>query len=468
MSNWSVDPVETPTIWDVLNSGQTCSEIPSADISDSGTCYDAGTSAPTGIDGDSANVTDAHHRLDGRLRRRLDPCRTTATPGETDVDLSVRRANSPAPLATSTTTKPAVVSWVSQPDSGSANDVTYYPDSANSATPDITYVATSDGFTLPVSLATNDAYAPDPPSGDAEEDPSNVFVHDPELAKSVAPTSATIGAHVQYTLTSCTPAGGELYAGVTTYLLGTDLSYDSTVPATASCTGGAIAGTATPTLNGGADSGFTLSRVIEHGHARLAKHARGQLGRRRRHDHHRRDRGGRRRQRPWRHDDEHRFVYLRELRRNGHRITHRCQRRVDHRHSRTSPLRRATTLAVTRAQAATVQYTLGLSNSSATDVSAANDLVATDCLENDMTYVADSAAITMPFGSLAVGSAETDDLHPRLGQLLFDWRQRAHLDAQQRVALQRDPTFAGASGTIVFDDNSRIPRRSGHLPRRRG
>ena len=255
VSNWGLEPVYTPTIWDPLQSTQTCSEI--SDISDSGSCYDSGTSAPTGINGLSADVTDPTIVWSGADVASIAAATSTTVPGELTLSYQFD-VPSPAAAGDIFNDEAGVVSYVAEPDTGPADDVTYYPQTHN--------ISTADGFTLPGSLVGNDTYAPTPPTGTVEEDPSNVHIHQPVIAKAVSPGSATIGQAVKYTVTATSPSGVSLYDGVVTDPLGSRLTYDPTGPdgqATASCVGGSIGGgTDSPPLTGVTDvDGFTFSEA---------------------------------------------------------------------------------------------------------------------------------------------------------------------------------------------------------------
>ena len=283
------------------------------------------------------------------------------------------------------------------------DDVTYYPQTNN--------IATSDGFILPSSLVGNDTYSPTPPAGTVEEDPSNVYVHDPEISKAVTPGTATIGQDAKYTITATSPAGGSLYDGVVTDALGTRLSYDSTGPdgaAKASCAGGAIAAPDSPTVNGGTDgAGFSFSEAsntvtldwppdlgasstdavctitFDATVVDVAANYRGQAV-----------------------PNSATFAYHNEFGGAG----------------TGTPISSNTVnvtvtepdIALTKTDnsggnpvspGATVTYTLTLSNQNLTSVSSASDMVVADCVKNGVSYVADSSTITLPGRDVRSGAS---------------------------------------------------------------
>jgi len=401
VENWSLEPVLTPTIWDVLQSGQTCADVSA--VSNGGTCYAAGSSAPTGIDGDSANVTDTTIVWTGANIASVAAATNTTTPGTATLTYQYDVPSTKA-AGDVIADQAGLVSWNSQPDTGSA--ITYYPQTNN--------IATSDGFTPPTSLGTNDEYAPAPPAGNVEKDPSNVFLPDPSITKAVTPSTATIGQVVKYTVTATDPAGGTLNAGVVTDALGSRLTYDASGPdvTTASCSGGAITGTDTPTLNGGSDgAGFSFTEAanaltldwpstlassssdavctitFDATIADVAANVRGQI------------------------------------------VPNHAALTYDNDASSGagtgSPVTSNTVnvtviepdVALTKsdngtgapphqfAPGATVTYTLTLNNQNLANVSSAHDLVATDCVEGSASYVTGSSTITVPSQSTLVGAA---------------------------------------------------------------
>ena len=405
VSNWGLYSVYTPTIWDPLLSNQSCSDI--SDISNSGTCYGAGASAPTGINGDSANLTDPTIVWSGSNVASIAAATSTTAPGE--VTLSYQYD---IPLGAATgdifNDKAGVVSYVAEPDTGSGN-VTYYPQTNN--------IATSDGFTLPGSLVGNDTYAPTPPTGTVEEDPSNVYVHDPEISKAVTPGSATIGQVVKYTLTATSPSGGSLYGGAVSDPLGTRLTYDPTGPygpATASCVGGAIGGGSdSPVVNEGVDGdGFNFSEAVNtitldwpdltdsatNAVCTITFDAtvndvntnhRGQTI-----------------------PNSAKFAYENESSGSG------TGSPVTSNSVNVTVTEPDVALAKTDSDAgnpvphqtspgSTVAYTLTVSNQNLANVSSASDMVVTDCVQNGATYVAGSSTVTVPGqGALSGASAE--------------------------------------------------------------
>jgi fimbrial isopeptide formation D2 family protein/uncharacterized repeat protein (TIGR01451 family) len=391
VSNWGLDPVYTPTIWDPLQSTQTCAEIP--DISDSGTCYNPGDPAPTGIDGLSADVIDPTIVWNGPDIASIAAATSTTAPGELTLSYQF---DIPSAAATGDVfnDEAGVVSYVAAPNTGPADDVTYYPQMNN--------IATSDGFTLPGSLAGSDTYSPTPPAGTVEEDPSKVLVKEPLIAKTVSPSSATIGQVVTYTITATSPAGGSLYDGVVTDPLGSRLTYDPDGAATATCVGGAVGGTDHPPLNGGTDTdGFTFSGasntitldwpdlvdsataavctiVFDATVTDIAANYRGLTV-----------------------PNSAKFAYKNESGGNG------TGSPVTSNTVNVTVTEPDVALAKTDSDAgnpvphqaspgATVTYTLTLLNPDVTNVSSASDLVVTDCVQNGPTYVPDSSTVTVP------------------------------------------------------------------------
>jgi fimbrial isopeptide formation D2 family protein/uncharacterized repeat protein (TIGR01451 family) len=407
VSNWDLyEPVYSPTIWDVLQSGQTCADVSNIEVAGNpaGTCYDAGAPALTGIGGGSVDVTHPTIVWTGADIASVPEAASSTVPGEVTLTYQYD-----VPLGAATgdifNDEAGVVSYAAQPDTGSTNDVTYYPTTNN--------IATSDGFSLPGSPGADQADAPNPPGTTVEEDPSNVYVHDPEISKAVDPISATIGQDVKYTLTATSPTGGALYGGVVTDSLGTRLTYDPSGPygvATASCSGGAIAGGPySPALNGAAAGGFSFSEVgntftldwpdlaksttdaictviFDATVADVAANYRGQNV-----------------------PNSASFAYKNE---SGGTGTGSAQSSSTVDVTVTEP---DVALAKTDSDAgnpvphqalpgATVTYTLTLSNQDLADVSSASDMVVTDCVQDGATYVAGSSTITVPGQSVLSGA----------------------------------------------------------------
>ena len=438
VSNWGLDPVYTPTIWDPLQSTQTCAEIP--DISDSGTCYNPGDPAPTGIDGLSADVIDPTIVWNGPDIASIAAATSTTAPGELTLSYQF---DIPSAAATGDVfnDEAGVVSYVAAPNTGPADDVTYYPQMNN--------IATSDGFTLPGSLAGSDTYSPTPPAGTVEEDPSKVLVKEPLIAKTVSPSSATIGQVVTYTITATSPAGGSLYDGVVTDPLGSRLTYDPDGAATATCVGGAVGGTDHPPLNGGTDTdGFTFSGasntitldwpdlvdsataavctiVFDATVTDIAANYRGLTV-----------------------PNSAKFAYKNESGGNG------TGSPVTSNTVNVTVTEPDVALAKTDSDAgnpvphqaspgATVTYTLTLLNPDVTNVSSASDLVVTDCVQNGPTYVPDSSTVTVP--AILTGAAS------RAGGCNLQWKRnpahlepehalRPHRRAPRRAPRRRSPT----------------------------
>ena len=366
-------------------------EIP--DISDSGTCYNPGDPAPTGIDGLSADVIDPTIVWNGPDIASIAAATSTTAPGELTLSYQF---DIPSAAATGDVfnDEAGVVSYVAAPNTGPADDVTYYPQMNN--------IATSDGFTLPGSLAGSDTYSPTPPAGTVEEDPSKVLVKEPLIAKTVSPSSATIGQVVTYTITATSPAGGSLYDGVVTDPLGSRLTYDPDGAATATCVGGAVGGTDHPPLNGGTDTdGFTFSGasntirldwpdladsataavctiVFDATVTDIAANYRGLTV-----------------------PNSAKFAYKNESGDNGTGTP------VTSNTVNVTVTEPDVALTKTDSDArnpvphqaspgATVTYTLTLLNPDVTNVSSASDLVVTDCVQNGPTYVPDSSTVTVP------------------------------------------------------------------------
>ena len=236
ISNSGAIAATTPTIWDMLASGQTCAEISA--ISNGGTCYATGsTDVPLGVGSSTATVTHATIVWTGSDIPLI------AASG-TDTETFVLTVPTAAATGDTFANTAGVAAYIGQPNTGPSGDTTYVPQTSN--------IVTSDGGTVAAPAATISA-APTPPVGDVVQDPSSVLLSDPTVAKSVAPTTATIGQVVAYTLTATVPVGTTLYSGTVTDVLGTStprLSYQ-TGSASASCHGGPITGT----ISASGDSG---------------------------------------------------------------------------------------------------------------------------------------------------------------------------------------------------------------------
>jgi len=247
ISNSGAIAATTPTIWDVLASGQTCAEISA--ISDGGTCYAAGsTGVPLGVGSATATVTHTTIVWSGS-----DIPLIAAT--GTDTETFVLTVPSTAATGDNFANTAGVAAYIGQPNTGASGDTTYVPQTSN--------IVTSDGGTVTAPAAAVSA-APTPPGGDVVQDPSNVLLSDPTIAKSVAPTTATIGQVVEYTLTATVPVGTTLYSGTVTDALGTStpqLSY-AAGSASASCHGGPLTGTISASGDSGTGSDGTYTFTL--------------------------------------------------------------------------------------------------------------------------------------------------------------------------------------------------------------
>lgn len=383
-----------PTVWDVLSSGQSCADTTA--ISNSGTCYSTGSAAPTGL-GTTANVSAPTIVWTGSDLASV-PAESGNTPGEATLTYQY---DVPSGAATGDifNDTAGIVSYIGEPNTagGSAtspNDITYLVDTTGSN------VATSDGYSLPT-LGTNQAAAPTPTAG-SEEDLSKVFVHVPLLTKAVSPSTQTIGGVVKFTLTATSPAGGALYNGVVSDPLGSAFTYDATGPdgaATASCSGGASGSAALDLTSVSTDtvSGFTLKEsantitldwpttvaaagtnavctvtfdatVADVSANKRAAKAKNTAS----------------------------FAYNNEASGAGTGAPITASASVTIAEPDVALTKTDNAPGHVATPGGTVQYTLTVTNTSTTDVSAANDVVVTDCVESGATYVAGSSSATFP------------------------------------------------------------------------